>query len=56
LSGLNDLLVGQGQTDFIVQSPGQLVRTGLTPPGIPGHGGIEEFPNGCRGFSNPENP
>ena len=34
-SGLNDLLVGQGPVDFIVQSPGQDVRNG-GPPGIPG--------------------
>jgi hypothetical protein len=34
-SGLNDMLVGQGPTDFIVQSPGQDVRNG-GPPGIPG--------------------
>src|SRR5438132_9299510 len=31
-SGLNDLNVGQGPTDFIVQSPGQTMRAGLTPP------------------------
>lgn len=55
-SGLNDMVVGQGPIDFIVQSPGQFVRTGVTPPGVPGHGGIPEFPNGCRGGSNPENP
>jgi hypothetical protein len=55
-TGLNDVIVGQGPTDFIVQSPGQDVRTGLTPPGLPGHGGIPEFPIGCRGGSNPENP
>jgi hypothetical protein len=55
-SGLNDMIEGQGPIDFIVQSPGQLVRTGAAPPGIPGHGGIPEFPNGCRGGSNPENP
>jgi hypothetical protein len=47
-SGLNDMIVGQGPTDFIVQSPGQDVRTGLTPPGIPGEA--------CHGGSNPENP
>jgi hypothetical protein len=34
-SGLNDLIVGEGPTDFIVQSPGQDVRNG-GPPGIPG--------------------
>jgi hypothetical protein len=57
-SGLNDLNVGQGPTDFIVQSPGQDIRTGLTPPGVPGHGlGPDSpFPNGCRGGSNPDNP
>jgi hypothetical protein len=55
-SGLNDLIVGQGPTDFIVQSPGQDVRTGLTPPGVPGHGGVPGFENGCKGGSNPENP
>jgi hypothetical protein len=42
-SGLNDLRVGQGPTDFIVQSPGQDVRNG-GPPGIPGLA--------CRGGSN----
>jgi hypothetical protein len=47
-SGLNDMIVGQGPTDFIVQSPGQDVRTGITPPGIPGEA--------CHGGSNPENP
>src|SRR2546423_12956458 len=57
-SGLNDLNVGQGPTDFIVQSPGQTMRAGLTPPGVPGHGtGIPGFfENGCRGGSNPDNP
>ena len=54
-SGLNDMIVGQGPIDFIVQSPGQGVRNGA-PPGIPGHGGVPGFPNGCRGGSNPENP
>jgi hypothetical protein len=47
-SGLNDMIPGQGPTDFIVQSPGQDVRTGSTPPGIPGEA--------CHGGSNPENP
>lgn len=47
-SGLNDMIVGQGPTDFHVQSPGQDVRTGATPPGIPGLA--------CHGGSNPENP
>jgi hypothetical protein len=46
-SGLNDMIVGQGPTDFIVQSPGQNVRNG-GPPGIPGEA--------CHGGSNPENP
>ena len=47
-----------GPTDFIVQSPGQTMRAGLTPPGIPGHGtGIPGFfENRCRGGSNPDNP
>jgi hypothetical protein len=53
-SGLNDLVVGQGPIDFIVQSPGQNVRNG-GPPGAPGHG-FGPFPNGCRGGSNPDNP
>jgi hypothetical protein len=43
-SGLNDMTVGEGPIDFIVQSPGQDVRTGATPPGIPGVA--------CRGGSN----
>lgn len=43
-SGLNDMVVGEGPIDFIVQSPGQDVRTGETPPGIPGIA--------CRGGSN----
>ncbi|HEX6663559.1 MAG TPA: hypothetical protein VF025_07780 [Gaiellaceae bacterium] len=47
-SGLNDMIVGQGPIDFHVQSPGQNVRTGETPPGIPGVA--------CHGGSNPENP
>jgi hypothetical protein len=46
-SGLNDLIVGEGPTDFIVQSPGQDVRNG-GPSGIPGQA--------CRGGSNPHNP
>ena len=54
-SGLNDMNPAQGPIDFIVQSPGQGVRNGA-PPGIPGHGGIPDFPIGCRGFSNPDNP
>jgi opacity protein-like surface antigen len=47
-SGLNDFILGEGPIDFIVQSPGQDVRTGETPPGIPGLA--------CRGGSNPHNP
>jgi hypothetical protein len=47
-SGLNDLIAGQGPTDFHVQSPGQDVRNGGD-PGLPGHGT-------CAGGSNPENP
>jgi hypothetical protein len=47
-SGLNDMIVGEGPIDFIVQSPGQDVRTGENPPGIPGLA--------CRGGSNPQNP
>jgi hypothetical protein len=46
-SGLNDMVVGEGPIDFIVQSPGQDVRAG-GPPGIPGQA--------CRGGSNPQNP
>ena len=46
-SGLNDMIVGQGPTDFIVQSPGQNVRNGGA-PGIPGLA--------CHGGSNPRNP
>jgi hypothetical protein len=47
-SGLNDLIDGQGPTDFHVQSPGQDVRNGGD-PGLPGHGT-------CAGGTNPENP
>jgi hypothetical protein len=47
-SGLNDMIVGQGPIDFHVQSPGQDVRTGENPPGIPGLA--------CHGGSNPRNP
>ena len=47
-SGLNDMIPEQGPIDFHVQSPGQDVRTGETPPGIPGLA--------CRGGSNPRNP
>jgi hypothetical protein len=46
-SGLNDLIAGQGPTDFHVQSPGQDVRNGGA-PGLPG-----QF---CGFGSNPENP
>ncbi len=35
-SGLNDFRAENGQITFIVQSPGQEVRMGSTPPGIPG--------------------
>jgi hypothetical protein len=55
-SGLNDLVVGQGPTDTIVQTPGHFMLAGLTGPGVPGHGGIPGFENGCLGGSNPENP
>jgi hypothetical protein len=47
-SGLNDFRAENGPIAFIVQSPGEEVRTHETPPGIPGLA--------CRGFSNPENP
>jgi hypothetical protein len=47
-SGLNDFILGQGPIDFIVQSPGQDVRTGLTPPGVPGEA--------CGPGTNPDNP
>ena len=47
-SGLNDMKLGQGPIDFIVQSPGQDVRTGLTPPGVPGEA--------CGPGTNPDNP
>lgn len=43
-SGLNDMIVGEGPIDFIVQSPGQDVRNGLIPPGVPGFA--------CRGVGN----
>jgi|SRR5919112_1427125 hypothetical protein len=46
-SGLNDMIEGEGPTDFHVQSPGQDVRAG-GPPGIPGLA--------CHGGSNPRNP
>ena len=52
-SGLNDMIVGQGPTDTIVQTPGHFMLAGLTPPGVPGHGtDIPGFENGCRGGSN----
>jgi hypothetical protein len=47
-SGLNDFRAENGPIAVIVQSPGQEVRSGETPPGIPGLA--------CRGFSNPDNP
>ena len=37
-SGLNDMIVGQGPTNKIVQTPGHFMLAGLTPPGVPGHG------------------
>jgi hypothetical protein len=56
-SGLNDLIVGQGPTDSIVQTPGHFMLAGLTGPGVPGHGDATVgFPIGCKGGSNPENP
>jgi hypothetical protein len=45
-SGLNDMIVGQGPTDTIVQTPAD------GPPGAPGHGLFPDFPTGCRGGSN----
>jgi hypothetical protein len=47
-SVFDDMIEGQGPTDFHVQSPGQNVRNGGD-PGLPGHGT-------CAGGSNPENP
>jgi hypothetical protein len=47
-SGLHDMVPDEGPIDFIVQSPGQNVRTAETPPGIPCLA--------CRGGSNPQNP
>ena len=55
-SGLNDMIPGQGPTDFHVQSPGQDVRTGLTPPGVPGSKDPSTGRPTCGGGSNPENP
>jgi len=50
-SGLNDMV--DGPTDTIIQSPGQFMLAGITPPGVPGHGtDIPGFENGCRGGSN----
>ena len=54
-SGLNDMIVGQGPTDFHVQSPGQNVSNG-GPPGIPGSKDPETGRPVCAGGSNPENP
>ena len=52
-SGLNDMIVGQGPTNKIVQTPGHFMLAGLTPPGVPGHGtDIPGFENGCKGGSN----
>jgi hypothetical protein len=53
-SGVNDMIVGQGPTDTIVQTPGHFMLAGLTGPGVPGHGtGIPGFfETGCRGGSN----
>jgi hypothetical protein len=45
-SGLNDFQ--QGQTNKPTQTPAD------GPPGAAGHGAGEEFPIGCRGFSNPD--
>jgi hypothetical protein len=47
-SGLNDFI--NGQTDKITQTPAD------GPPGAAGHGAGPEFPIGCRGGSNPDNP
>ena len=47
------MIVGQGPTDTIVQTPGHFMLAGLTPPGVPGHGtDIPGFENGCKGGSN----
>jgi hypothetical protein len=53
-NGLNDLIVGEGPTNTIVQTPGHFMQAGITPPGTPGHGtGIPGFFEiGCRGGSN----
>lgn len=47
-SGLNDYI--NGQTDKQTQTPAD------GPPGAAGHGAGAEFPIGCRGGSNPDNP
>jgi hypothetical protein len=47
-SGLNDYI--NGQTTNQTQTP----KDG--PPGAAGHGAGPEFPIGCRGGSNPDNP
>jgi hypothetical protein len=47
-SGLNDFI--NGQTDKQTQTPAD------GPPGAAGHGAGPEFPIGCRGGSNPDNP
>jgi hypothetical protein len=47
-SGLNDFI--NGQSDKQTQTPAD------GPPGAAGHGAGEEFPIGCRGGSNPDNP
>jgi hypothetical protein len=48
-SGLNDMKPDQGPTDSITQTP-------KGSRGAPGHGAGPDFPIGCRGGSNPENP
>jgi hypothetical protein len=47
-SGLNDYI--NGQVDKQTQTPAD------GPPGAAGHGAGPEFPIGCRGGSNPDNP
>jgi hypothetical protein len=49
-SGLNDFDPTAGQTSKQTQTPAD------GPPGAPGHGAGDEFPIGCRGGSNPDNP
>jgi hypothetical protein len=48
------MIVEQGPTDTIIQTPGHFMLAGLTPPGVPGQGtGIPGFfENGCRGGTN----